>query len=345
MSKRDSRYEFIRTVSMLFVISVHAMTQIPMATPPREALLPVLSTLFCLCNGLFFMLSGKFSLNARCDSMGDYLRWYAKRLSSIGIPTLFFMLLRTMHNSGWWPAYLRSPELWRDYLHNILSGFRTCDYWFLYPLTGLLTAAPFLSKLLQRLSTRELLTLLGIGMGFNALSVYLPALGLPFAGEYPLGGWFVLFLLGYTLERAVTTPRAELAVMAAGGVCFVLSVLQQYLDFAPGVNDLAPTYVFTCAAAFLALKRIWRPGTRRDRIILAVGQHSLSVYLGHAMILSLLETRIPTENLITALLLRVLATALLSLAAAFVLDRTLLALLQAPVRWLLQRHPEKIKSH
>lgn len=345
MSKRDTRYELIRTVSMLFVISAHVLSSIPRQTPAQELTGHVLTTLFCLCNGLFFMLSGKFSLNARCESLEDYLRWYAKRLNTIGIPALFFMLLRTMHNSGWWPAYLRSPELWQDYLHNILSGFRSCDYWFLYPLTGLLAAAPFLSKLLQRLNTRELLLLLGIGMGFNALSVYLPALGLPFAGEYPLGGWFVLFLLGYSLERIVTTPRAEWAVLTAGGVCFLVSVAQQHIGFAPGVNDLAPTYVFTCSAAFLGLKKLWRSGPRRDRLILAVGRHSLSVYLCHAMILSGLETQIPAEGLMTALLLRVLATALLSLVAAFVLDRTLFALLQLPLRRLLLWHPQKSKTN
>ena len=345
MSKRDVRYEFIRTVSMLFVISAHSLAQIPGDDPAREPAWTIIATIFCLCNGLFFMLSGKFSLNARCETLGDYLRWYGKRLYSIGIPALLFMLLRTMHNSGWWPAYLRSPQLWQDYLSNILSGFRTCDYWFLYPLTGLLAAAPFLSKLLQRLSSRELLLLLGIGMGFNSLGVYLPALGLPFAGEYPLGGWFVLFLLGYTLERVVTTDRAERFVMAAGAICFVLSVVQQRLGFAPGANDLAPTYVFTCSAAFLALKRLWRSGPRRDRVILAVGQHSLSVYLCHAMILSWLEPRIPPEPWVPALVLRVLAAALLSLGAAFILDHTLLALLQAPVRRLLQWNPQKSKLH
>ena len=322
---------------MLLVIGIHSLAQIPRNGPVQELAGYILSSLFLLCNGLFFMLSGRFSLNARCDTGAQYLAWYGKRLCSIGVPALLFMLLRTMHNSGWWPAYLRSPELWRDYLTNILSGFRSGDYWFLYPLTGLLAAAPFLAKLLRQLSDREALLLLGLGMGFNALCVYLPALGLPFSWEFPLGGWFVLFLLGYVLEKAVTSRRAENAVMLLGGICFLISIVQQCLGFAPGINDLAPTYVPVCAAAFLGLKRLYRPGARRDRLILAVGRLSLSVYLCHAMILSWLDSRITVPGFLLPLLLRILLTALLSLGAAFLLDHTVLVPVQRMLQKLLQQ--------
>lgn len=333
MHKRDARYEFIRVVSMILVIGIHSLAQVPRTSPAEEWGGYALTTLFLLCNGLFFMLSGKFSLHTRCDTVGEYLKWYAKRLSAIGIPALLFMLLRTMHNSGWWPAYLRSPELWQDYRINVLSGFRASDYWFLYPLTGLLAAAPFLSKLLQQASEKELLLLLGLGMGFNALTVYLPALGLPFSWEFPLGGWFVLFLLGYALERLVTTPKAEALVMILGCSCFVLTVIQQHLGIDPGVHDLAPAYVPMCAAAFLGLKRLYRPGKIQDRLFLAVGKHSLSVYLCHAMILSCLDTRLPSAGFLPALLLRILLTAALSLGTAFLVDQLLLFPLQ---RFLLR---------
>lgn len=334
MTKRDARYEFIRVVSMLLVISAHALSQVPKTTALEEMMAYGLTTPFFLCNGLFFMLSGKFSLNARCERVWDYVNWYIKRLSAIGIPALVFMRLRTMHNSGWWPAYLRSPELKQDYLRNVLSAFRGTEYWFLYVLVGFLLAAPFLSKLMRALSDREVLLLLAVGMLFNSLSIYLPAFGHSFSWEFPLGGWFVLFLLGHALERLVTTPKAEAAVMVLGGLCYVLTQIQQYVGFIPGIHDLAPAYACMCAGAFLGLKKLYRPGRIRDRVFLVVGKHSLSVYLCHAMILDKLNGWIGTEGFLVPLVLRIVLTAAASLAVAFILDSTLIALLQAPLRWL-----------
>lgn len=339
MAKRDVRYEFIRVIAMILVIGVHSLSLISRNTPSQVLAGHMFSTLFFLCNGLFFMLSGKFSLNARCETPAQYLLWYSKRLCTIGIPVLVFMLLRTMSNSGWWPGYLRSPELWQDYVHNILSGFQGSDYWFLYPLTGLLAAAPFLSRLVQNLSRKELLFLLGVGVCINGLNTYLPALGLPFSLAFPLGDWFVMFLLGFALERVVTTRRAENWVMLLGSACFVLTIFQLWKGFAPGVHDLAPTYVPMCAGAFLALKRLYRSGERRDRLFLAAGKHSLTVYLCHSMLLTWLDGYLPRAGFLLPLLLRILSTLLVALAAAFILDHTILAWLQLPLQKLLGRIP------
>ena len=116
--------------------------------------------------------------------------------------------------------------------------------------------------------------------------------------------------------------------------CYVLTVLQQHMGFTPGIHDLAPAYVFMCAAAFLGLRAIYRPGPVRDKWILAVGKHSLTVYLCHGMILSQVSTRLPEMAFLPRLALTMAVTTAVSLAAAFVVG----SLVLFPLQRLVQKH-------
>lgn len=330
MAKRDCRYEFIRVVSMVLVVGVHALAVVPGTNAVEKLAEHIFSTVFFFCNGLFFMLSGKFALSADCEQVSDYRKYYFKRFASIGFPALFFMLLRTMHNAGWWPAYLLSPELRSDYLHNVLSGFRSCEYWFLYPLTGLLVAAPFLGKFLRRASREELLVFLGLGIGYNALRVYLS----DFSWDYPLGGWMVLFVLGYALERIVSTPRQENYVILLGLGCFCLTVIQKWLGNAPGADDLAPAYVGMVSGAFLLLKRLYRPGEKMDMLVTFLGKQSLAVYMLHMLFLPEILSRISVGSFWVRLPLLIVLTTAVALCAAWLLNATVIALLQK-ITWKL----------
>ena len=336
MGRRDARYECIRVISMIFVIGVHSLANIPRSSGAEVLAGQVFSTLFFLSNGLFFMISGKFALNARCERAADYVRFYLKRIGSIGIPVLGCMLLRSMYNIGWWPDYFLSLDFAKEYAANVLGNFSTCEYWFLYDLAGFLAVSPFLGKLLQRASKTDLWALLAVGVGYNALQTYLPALGVPFSWKFPLGGWIVIYILGYALEKLVTTEREEKRIMLLGGLCFLLTVAQQHLGFAPGANDLAPAYAVMVSGAFLALKRLYRPGKRLDRLVCGIGKHSLTVYLLHMMVLYRVLPYIPFEGLLLRLPALIVTTAAVTLLLAVLLDNTVFRLLQWAYRKLFR---------
>ena len=132
---------------MLLVLATHSFSTVSPNYPKESLGGMILSTVVLWCNGLFFMISGKFALSACCRTGADYRKYYLKRLGSIGIPVLLGMLLRSMYNvGGWWPEYFLSADFLKEYIQNVLYRFSSCEYWFLYELVGFLLAAPFLGK-------------------------------------------------------------------------------------------------------------------------------------------------------------------------------------------------------
>ena len=118
MGKRDATYEFIRVMSMAFAVSVHACSNAAGNYLVDTLTGQLVGTLLYLCNGLFFMISGKFALSTSFRTMEDYRKYYLKRLGSIGIPVMVCMLLRSMFNIGWWPEYFLSADFLKEYLQN-----------------------------------------------------------------------------------------------------------------------------------------------------------------------------------------------------------------------------------
>lgn len=326
MGKRDARYEFIRVIAMMLVICVHAFAGVSPAYAEESLAGMALSTLFFVGNGLFFMISGRFALRVCCRTGKDYRIYYLKRFGSLGIPILVGMLLRTGFNvGGWWPEYYFSVDFLKEYIQNVLYNFASCEYWFLYRLVGFLVAAPFLGKMVQQATRTELLWLAGVGMLWNGLSLYLPAVGFPFAWDFPLGGCLVLFILGYAVEHIVQTEREENLLIFLGGIGFVLTVLLKYVGLAAGADDLAPTYTVMVCGAFVWLKRLYRPGKVLDAFVLQVGSLSMSVYLVHMIVMHSIISYIPQWSFYPRAVTLQLATAGISLAAAFVLEKTILA--------------------
>jgi len=302
----------------------------------------ILSTFLLLCNGLFFMISGKFALGTCCKTGPDYWNYYLKRIGSIGIPVLVGMLLRSMYNVGCWvPDYFLSREFLMEYIQNVLYNFSACEYWFLYELVGFLAAAPFVGKLLQQASRTELLWLLGVGIFWNAASCYIPQMGFSFGWRFPLGEWFVLFVLGYSIERILQTKRDENLLMMLGGISFAVSIVLQESGWGAGANGMSPTYAITTAAVFTALKRLYRPGKVADAVTIFVGTLTMPVYLLHMMVLYKIQPHIPQWPLLPRAITLQIVTLGLTLILGFILDKTVLSGLQWLYRKLVGLHGEK----
>lgn len=95
MVKRERvfSYDFIRAVAMIFVISVHSLVVIDFTDQLSFFYFNVMQAVFFTCNGMFFMMSGKFALSkGKVDCA-----YYFSKFESIIIPMLIFMGIRTVY--------------------------------------------------------------------------------------------------------------------------------------------------------------------------------------------------------------------------------------------------------
>lgn len=337
-NKRNVQYEFIRVVAMIFVIALHVIGRLPTDTPVRFFYNASLSLLFATCNGLFFMLSGRFALEGDYKERKTRANYYEKRIVGLLVPIVFFMVLRTAHDTGW--------EVWnlgfiKNSMMNIANYYQEQEYWFLYCLVGNVMLVPFLARMVHTAEKQELWDFIGIGVLFTAVVTYSPYItDVSFAWKFLLGDFTLHFFLGYALECLIEKHQ-EKYVMLAGVFCYVLSIYLKYVGIHRKLHDLAPTYLVIICALWFALKRIY-PYSKLwlDKVILFVGKHSFSVYMIHMLILNRISMVMPfTENSnflgylfgVTAL------TLVISFAMGVVLDVTILALVKKVVWFVLFR--------
>lgn len=340
VKQRDAHYEFIRIISMLFVIGVHSLANITIQTDSDQLCNHILTTFFFLSNGLFFMLSGKFALNSVCETVKDYRSYYLKKLVSLGVPILVFLLLRTLYDLG---GRVSFRYLARQYLENVLCNYQSGEYWFLYDLFGMLLIAPFLGKIVQRIQKSELMIFLGIGFFFNALKTYIPAMGFEFSWSYPLGGWMFYFLLGYCLEDLVADKKAKQLIYGLGIASFGLTIVQKYVGFAPGVHDMAPTYAFMVSAAFLGLKSMYRSGRYVDKIVIWISKQSMSVYLIHMVVMYTILNKIALDHYLAHAAALIFSTAIIAILLGTLISRVAVLPLQKILLYIFRMSEEKNK--
>lgn len=74
MKKREVKYDFMRVLMSLLVVCCHA--SFPLRISDNSLLNNAVRTFLAMCNGIFFMLSGKFNLKKKFESKSDYYNYY-----------------------------------------------------------------------------------------------------------------------------------------------------------------------------------------------------------------------------------------------------------------------------
>ena len=96
--RRLFEYDFTRVMAMICVIAVHALVVIDFSDKISLLYFNIMQAIFFSCNGIFFMISGKFALASR----QTYASYYYKKFVTIGVPMLIFFssghcILRGIH--------------------------------------------------------------------------------------------------------------------------------------------------------------------------------------------------------------------------------------------------------
>lgn len=321
---RDTAYEKIRVIAMILTVAIHCSGSLEKETVSEQYLYYILSSVFFTCNGLFFMLSGKFALATKCESFNEYYRYYTKKLLTLAIPILFYMFLRNIYDNG---LGLLQLSFWKTYIKNVLSGYTDNEYWFLYTIMGLILLAPFLNKMVAGLKKEEIYLFLYLGLLYNSIVTYGPYFNLSFSWNYIFGSWVFYFFLGYFLEKIIDTPKKESLIILIGMLSLVITFIQKQYDYINHIHDLAPTYTFMVCAMFFLLKKEhhMKNNTFLNTLIIRCGKYSFAVYMVHNPVRwFLVDTmHLPTSgNYLLSLLMLVACTLIISFILAFICENT-----------------------
>ena len=208
--RRMAELDLLRCLAILMVVTLHAAA--PLLSDP--SLLGTPAWYFCLLLDpfsrtgvpLFFMLSGFLLLrDSRTLQVGPF---YRRRLPRLVVPLVLWNLIYALADS--WGTH--RPFSLLEYLGSLLD--RGCYYhiWFIYLLLGLYLLAPFLKRIVDHASGREVLVLIGIILLPTTLLPLLdgvspiPVRPIPIMLE-GLTGYFLLgWLLGSRPPRPALRP-------------------------------------------------------------------------------------------------------------------------------------------
>ena len=333
---REIKYDFLRAIGACAIIFVHS---IPPQTNTHfqwwfhSITTPVLLSFV----GLYFMLSGMFLLQSKIDGL---LSYYKKRFISIVIPFFLYSCLYSCYDLVKNPQNSSMIHTLFSIITNFLNG--TIPYgshfWFMYTLVALYIFAPYLSKMVQNLSDRELMwltwsiiVLQGLLTYGSMFGIYLPT---------PLfTGWTMYFMLGYALKRLYHF-KYYFRFLTLGLLSLFITVVQKRLlpDFSTNIHDLAPTMVLIATCIFLTFEFYgdihWKP---LRKMINIAGRYSFSIYMIHFLILEnlskplVVSTRL-SQMYLPAIVSTFVITYLLSFLVAIIFDHTVVRFFLRPLQ-------------
>ncbi len=282
--KHDCGYDAVRVVAMTFVVAVHTLFVVDLASRSGYMFDMAGKSLFLSANALFFLLSGKLNIRVVPDErIGEY---YFKKVRNILIPVLVFFFAFTLYSS--YPEFHVGSVL-KAFLVGSLGGYAGMAYWFMFTLTGFLLVAPFLGKVFDQIGDRTLAAFLILGFGFSAARTVAENVGIGFSWGYPFEGFFFIFCLGAVVERIVNTERRFRALMALSVICFCASILLVMGGYGAGAYDTSPLYAVYSAGLFLVIVRVGRHVLGKfpltGKVFGAVAKRSFGVYMVHVMLL------------------------------------------------------------
>ncbi|ADY85769.1 acyltransferase [Lactobacillus delbrueckii] len=194
--------------------------------------------LFAFAVPIFFMQSGAKVLNYR--DRYDTKTFFTKRVSKVVVPFTFWSILGYI---------LFKAVQGSNFLQSFLAESIIGPYWFFYSIIAFYLCVPVLSLLVQYVSDRLLLYLIGLVIFFKSvlpLAAVIFGQSMPFLNSLPLGGGYLqYFLLGwYIANHELSGKKRKWIYMLGIGmlaleIALTLGLSYQtprlpYYDYSPG---------------------------------------------------------------------------------------------------------------
>lgn len=334
--ERSINYDFMRVLMSLFVICIH--TSLPAYINDNRLLSNFISVFLFQCNGIFFMISGKFNLCKKFECKKDYANYYANRFESIlvpyGIVTCLLVLLEIIVSK-------QHCNL-NGYIYQCIVAFFSTNasnhLWFICCLIGFLISTPFLAKMVTAMKDDELKVLFAIGICWNIIAIYLTAdLGVSFnISGWFLWGWIFVYFLGYFCDRIINDNNVKI-IYCLGITGFIISVLgKTYLDIFKYSTDLSVGFIFFTMSCYLFLQRHIVINNKRNvfiPIVTYMARYSFVAYMVHYFIIHNITNKFVVSNEgIMKYILFVLITFIISYIASILVSNIIIKPMQKLLR-------------
>lgn len=337
LKQREVKYDYLRTLAVFAIIMVHAIPAEAVNWKQRlfsAAMTPVLLAFV----GIYFMLSGFFLLQSGTENIIDF---YWKRFCAIFIPFACYCGIYYWYYN----IYLSlDPIPWYEHVKEYICALFTetiptaPHLWFMYVIMALYLCAPFLARMFQAMTDRELKVFLGLILLVQGICTYLPALGFevgPGLDYMVFKGWLIYFVLGYICKRLYPSV-SYLLYAGLGAAGLAVTLYQKWVTpaFTPGIHDMALSMIAMAVSIFFFFERF---GDIRVPVLIKaagfISRYSYSVYLIHYLVLGQIVKEMAEKTFIRhyyipRIFFETVLTFIISLAAAVFFDETLVKLLK-----------------
>lgn len=336
---RNVQDDCIRIIALILMVTTHSNKQ--SLSPILLSLLPVITL---TCNGLYFMLSGKYNLQFDGTTPRDYLNYYFRKFTNLLIPYTIYSLAYFLITQI--PIHGRiSLDCFLSYLinDNCLNHL-----WFMAPFFGAVLSAPFLSKMFQKMTNTELKVLLVVAFSWDFLRLFLVS-GIHFSFYYRdwiFDDWMFYFILGYITERLYDEIKIKIIYML--GLCsiFITFLLNyHFVNYSENSLDLSPVYIMVVLFFYLFFRHtISVKNIHLQKVFTLLTSYVFGIYAFHPLFLSKIGDLF-NPNIsdswqiiwILVLMFKVLITILLSLVLTLIVDNALVHPIQK-LCWKVYSH-------
>ncbi len=282
------------------------------------------------------MLSGKFAFRLNLKDQNLYKKYYWKKVIGLIIPMLVYMAIKNWHVMAYNKHLAVTPLFYlRHFVVALFNGFYYMEYWFLYLLIALLVAVPFTAHMIQNLKLQDKKAFLMVGLFFATISTFLPhLLNVDFAIKYEFIGYTLFFYLGSFVEEFFVFKKSRIKLYLCGLFSLTINLIFVNFGINHGYNSTSPFYVIFTIAMFIGLRQLAQNFEAKysskiiDSLISLLGKHSLGVYMIHMIFVYLINDLNFLSHNIFGWLGSSLMVLIISVFVCFVLDNTIIKLLQ-----------------
>lgn len=337
--KREVNYDFMRVLMSLFVICIHI--ELPKSISENELLYCLITSFLFQCNGVFFMLSGKFNLRKTFGSKNDYISYYINKFISIlvpyGIVSCILVLFEILLNK--WECNLNG------YIYRCIEAFFSTNannhLWFLCNLIGMIVSAPFLAKMVTNMKDFELKILFIVGIVWSILAIYLTTdMGIMFSIRgWFLSEWLYIFFLGYFCDRVIDNTNIKF-IYCFGIIGFIITIVGRLFleNFANATDVSAGFIVFTMSCYLFYERHIVIKNRMISKAVVYMGKYSFLAYMFHWIIIHSITKKyfLPSSGIVQYILC-VIATFILSYFASISVSEVLVKPVQKILTYFLNK--------
>lgn len=294
MSQKLSYISVLRIIATIAVIAIHASSgylNSPDIAGFDWKYANLINSFTRFSVPIFVMLSGALLLTKK-ENTGEF---YKKRLLKICYPFIFWTIVYIFYNTDVFD--LGKDELIATIMYRLKNG-ANAHLWYLYMIIGLYLAIPFLQKIVQHATTKELeiflvLWFISLFIFNKNLPTYLPKLDISFFSSYT--GYLIL---GYYLSIKDFSTLKWWSL----GSFILIACCTAYLTYVMSLNVhkfnpllygyLSPNTAVIAASLFIYIKHISTDITL-PRWAIWIDRYSFGVYLCHILILNYIHPILP----------------------------------------------------